>query len=115
MIVSELPDLTSDVKQLENSVHVQRLRLWHLQCALEEHCFPDSVYTYIANNPGKLLPHHTGDEILVVQVAKFMTQVTYVGCGLEPKQRFGDSISPIRKTKERLDQKSTFEKKWACL
>ncbi|KAL5108318.1 hypothetical protein TcWFU_000188 [Taenia crassiceps] len=49
----KLPDLISDIEQLENSVHVQRLRLWHLQCALEEHCFPDSVYTYIANNPGR--------------------------------------------------------------
>ncbi|EUB56477.1 Lysyl oxidase [Echinococcus granulosus] len=49
----KLPDLTSDIEQLENSVHIQRLRLWHLQCALEEHCFPDSVYTYIANNPGR--------------------------------------------------------------
>ncbi|VDD81743.1 unnamed protein product [Mesocestoides corti] len=49
----KLPDLVSDIEQLENSVHVQRLRLWHLECALEEHCFPNSVYTYIANNPGR--------------------------------------------------------------
>lgn len=48
----DLPDLTSDIEALMSSVHVQRLRLWHLTCALEEHCFPDSVYTYIANNPG---------------------------------------------------------------
>ena len=35
-----------------------------------------------------------------------MTWVVYVGCGLEPKEKTGDDMNPIRKTKERLNHKS---------
>ncbi|KAL7060269.1 hypothetical protein AAHC03_09556 [Spirometra sp. Aus1] len=48
---STLPDLQPDVEAMRRSVYLQRRTLWQLECALEENCFPNTVYTFIANNP----------------------------------------------------------------
>ncbi|VDN10179.1 unnamed protein product [Dibothriocephalus latus] len=50
---STLPDLRPDVEAMRRSVYLQRRTLWQLECALEENCFPNSVYTFIANNPNR--------------------------------------------------------------
>ena len=44
-----------------------------------------------------------------------MTLVAYLGCGLQPKGRTGDGISPIRKTKGQSDWKSIMEREWVCV
>ena len=44
----------------------------------------------------------------------YKTLVAYVGCGQEPKERTGHGMNPIRKTKDRLDQKSLLKGEWAC-
>ena len=46
-----LPDIRADYSETERSSYLERLSLWHLQCALSENCLPDSVFKIIERKP----------------------------------------------------------------
>ncbi|KER31960.1 hypothetical protein T265_01894 [Opisthorchis viverrini] len=52
-----LPDLEPDVMALQNSAYSTVIPLFQAQCALEENCFPPSVYNLISRNPRMALMH----------------------------------------------------------
>lgn len=52
-----LADLEPDVKALESSAYSSMIPLFQAQCALEENCFPPSVYNLINRNRHLALMH----------------------------------------------------------
>ncbi|KAF6778130.1 hypothetical protein AHF37_02360 [Paragonimus kellicotti] len=55
--ISVLPDLEPDVQALQDSAYSTVIPLFQAQCALEENCFPPSVYNLISRNPQMALMH----------------------------------------------------------
>ncbi|KAF5405997.1 Class a scavenger receptor srcr domain with lysyl oxidase domain nb: only one srcr domain [Paragonimus heterotremus] len=52
-----LPDLEPDVQALQDSAYSTVIPLFQAQCALEENCFPPSVYNLMSRNPQMALMH----------------------------------------------------------
>ncbi|TPP61867.1 Lysyl oxidase like protein 3 [Fasciola gigantica] len=82
---SKLPDLLPDVQALQQSAYSTLIPLFQAQCALEENCFPPSVYNLISRNQQLAYMH-------MRRLLRFSSIIHNVGTDVfrphEPKERW---------------------------